>query len=100
MIKYSCTSKYSNDLTWEDFFSAEDAFPNVSVYDVYQEKDDDGKDVEIKVEKPEFFKADDGWYDAYVPEFNEENIKNVIALINGTSPENIIIQWLGIAQAS
>ncbi|OGF27450.1 hypothetical protein A2331_00610 [Candidatus Falkowbacteria bacterium RIFOXYB2_FULL_34_18] len=92
MLKYFCTSLYSENLTWEDFFPVnDDNLPRVTV------------DIEKKGKRVEAIKfsrdKDDGWYDAYIPSFTVDNVKSVLAQINGTTPEEIEIDWQGTIQA-
>lgn len=99
MLTYFCTSLFSGDMVWEDFLPKDDdSFPSITVSNIFEE---DG--VKINILVPEFFKDNSpdagNWYDAYVPEFSIENIKAIIAEINGTTPEKINIEWLGTAQA-
>jgi hypothetical protein len=102
MIKYVCTSSIDKieKMSWEDFFpvkkESEDNHPKITVHSPHG----DGCKWHTKTDQIEFSRdPQDGWYDGYVPVFDLESIKAVIAKINKTDPSNIEIEWRATVQA-
>lgn len=86
MIKYVVHSAYSKDMVWEEFVPVDDRFPCVEIDSVVEG---------VEIGKAKFVECDDGWYNAFIPEFTLDEIKGVLAAINNVDPSEIEIEWTG-----
>ena len=93
MIEYFCNSIFLESMTWEDFLPLKKGLPKATIETSCE--DNGYKEVKETIIEP----AESGWYNVYIPEFTIDNVKNALAQLSKTTPDNISIDWRGTAQA-